>query len=145
MDKPTTRELSRVLEHTHGAGADEFVKANADTEFEYFYQFMNKMIADKDLDAGRVIKRSGINSNYVYNILNGNRLNPGRDKMISLCIAAGLSYKETQRGLEIAGAAPLYPKNERDSRIAVAINDGITSVCTVNIMLSDHDLEPLKV
>ena len=81
----------------------------------------------------------------MYNILNGDKKNPGRDKVIALCIGAEMNYSQTQRGLEIAKAAPLYPKDERDVRIAVAINKGIRSVTEVNLLLDQCGVEPLKV
>ena len=89
-----------------------------------------------------VIKKSNISRNYVYNIVNGDR-NPGRDKIIALCIGAGMNYSEINRALKIAGEGVLYPKNERDARIAAAVNNGIDSVVNLNIILAGEHLRIL--
>ncbi len=145
-DKDTTRSLSRVLERVQDTdAADRFIEDHGEKKFRYFYEYLNYIIAEKELAVSDVIRRSGISRNYVYNILNGNKKRPGRDKILALCIGASMSFSETQKGLEIAGAASLYPRNARDVRIAVAINQGICSVMKVNMMLDELDLDPLDV
>ncbi|MEY8364088.1 helix-turn-helix transcriptional regulator [Anaerovoracaceae bacterium 41-7] len=146
MSEKTTRGLSKILEQVKDCSeADQFIDAYKEREFTYFYEYLNWMIGVKGLTTSEVVAASGISRNYVYNILNGDKKNPGRDKVIALCIGAEMNYSQTQRGLEIAKAAPLYPKDERDVRIAVAINKGIRSVTEVNLLLDQCGVEPLKV
>ena len=56
-----------------------------------------------------------------------------------------MSYSETQRALEIGNVAPLYPKDERDVRIAVGINSGAGDVMKINLILDEYGLEPINV
>lgn len=146
MEPDTTRSLSRILERMQDQKeADDFIEANQETEYQHFYQYLNAHIAEKELDRTEVIRHSGISGNYVYNLLNGNRTNPGRDKVIALCVAAGMSYAQTQKSLELSSAAPLYPRDPRDVRIAIAINKGIRDVTELNLLLDQYDLPPLNV
>ncbi len=143
MDKDTTRNLSRILENTsEQKDADGFVQS---AQFQYFYQYFNSFMADSSKSVTDVIRSSGISRNYVYNIINGDKKHPGRDKVLALCIGAGMNYTQTQRALEISGLAALYPKDERDVRIAIAINQGMENVMEVNDLLYGFGLELIKI
>ncbi|BDF08089.1 hypothetical protein CE91St49_15250 [Emergencia timonensis] len=146
MEKDTTRTLSKALEKIHmSEEADQFIEKHSQSDFAYFYEYLNWIIAKKELTTAEVITRSGVNKNYVYNILNGDKKKPGRDKILALCIGARMSYSETQRALEIGNVAPLYPKDERDVRIAVGINSGAGDVMKINLILDEYGLEPINV
>lgn len=146
MEKDTTRTLSKVLEKIRkDEDADRFIEKHGETDFRYFYEYLNWIIGQKELTTAEVIARSGINKNYVYNILNGDKKKPGRDKILALCIGAQMNYSQTQRGLELGNVAPLYPKDARDVRIAVAINGGVKDVTSINLILYDYGLEPINI
>ena len=146
MDPNTTRSLSRILEGMKDQSeAEGFLESTSENDYQYFYQFLNAYLAEKELDRTEVIRRSGISSNYVYNLLNGNRTNPGRDKVIALCVASGMDYASTQKSLELSGLAALYPRNPRDVRIAIAINKGLQDVMELNLLLDQYNLEPLDI
>ena len=146
MDKETTRSLSRILEKiSENREADRFLEESRSDQPTNFHTYINQMIGEKNLQVSEVIRRSGISRNYVYNILNGYKQNPGRDKVIALCVGACLTYSETQKGLELAKTAILYPRDHRDVRIAVAINQGICDVGRLNLLLEECGLPPLKV
>ena len=68
---------------------------------------------------------------------------PGRHKVLRLCIAAGLTLRETTRALELSGNAPLYPRNRRDIILTVAINQS-ASVDDANLLLFKYGEEPLS-
>ena len=99
----------------------------------------------KTITIPELIDRSGISKNYIYNILGGERTNPSRDKVIAICIGLGASFSQTNRALELVKHSALYPRDERDARIAIAINQGIKRVTDVNIMLDQNGLRPLDV
>ena len=146
MDKDTTRSLSKKLEKVRNAAdAEAFVDAHAGTGVKDLHTFLNTLIAEKGIAVTDLIEKSGINKNYIYNILNGERKNPGRDKVIALCIGIGAGFSATNQALELVRHAPLYPKDERDIRIAVAINSGVGSVTKVNMMLEENGLAPLDI
>ncbi len=75
----------------------------------YFYQYLNQYAGAKNIPIKEIIDSSEINKNYVYNIVNGRRKYPGRDKIIALCIGASMNYEETNRGLEQADTADYSP------------------------------------
>ncbi len=110
-----------------------------------FYEVLNEAITRSDMRIADVMRASGINANYGYNIVSGTRKKPSRDKIIALCIGSGMSFEETQHALDSAGIARLYYRSERDVRIAAALNNRICDVVKVNMDLSDHGLEPLSV
>ena len=89
------------------------------------------------------IKESGL-PDYAYQIVNGTRNNPGREKIICLCIAAHMNITETKRALEIAQAGILYPKNIRDAIIIKHINTDDFSVMNINCDLDKHGLPCLN-
>ena len=71
-----------------------------------------------------MIRASLIQRNYAYQILNGTK-NPGRDKVLALCIAAHMNYEETQRALALADLGKLYPRRKKDSIIIFALKQKI--------------------
>ncbi len=144
MEDNTTRSLSKRLEqiNTNSAG-DEFIEKYA--AHDTLHSFLNRLLAENEITVSELITRSGINKNYIYNILNGERRNPGRDKIIALCIGASAGFRGTNRALELAKQSALYPKDERDARIAIAINKGATNVTDVNLELERYGLAPLDI
>ena len=123
---------------------EDFIEKWCSKEPE-FHQTINAIIAKKGISISELMHSSRINRNYGYNILNGRRKNPGRDKVLSICIAAKLSVKDTQELLMIAKVGGLYYRCERDVRIAAALNNEIGDVIKMNIILESKGLEPLSV
>ena len=145
MKEETTSRLEALLKDvTSKEEAASFAEAHK-SEPKFFYEYMNDYIAVNDLIPNEVIALSGISRNYVYNILNGNTKNPGRDKVIALCIAAGMNLVEVNRGLKIAGHNSLYPKNPRDIHIAALINRGVQSILDINLELHELGLIEIEI
>ncbi len=145
MNVDTTRNLSRVLEQTDNcADGDAFVREHAE-KLPPLHIYIKALMDSASMDKSTIVQKSGISKNYIYNILSGSKTNPGRDKVIAICVAMGASFKETQRALEISGNAPLYPREERDIRISVFINKKIGDVTELNIQLDDYGLPPLDI
>lgn len=144
MEKDTTRSLSKKLQNIKDSGdAEAFIRENAQSGT--LHSFLNGILAENDIDIPALIYRSGISRNYIYNILSGERSNPGRDKVIAICIGLGATFSQTNKALELVKLSPLYPRDERDARIAIAINQGCRNVTDVNIMLESNGLKPLDV
>ena len=144
MQEETTRSLSKVLQSVRNPeAADSFALQYA--EEEELHTYLNRLLAGKGISIPELIERSGVNRNYVYNILNGDRKNPGRDRVIALCIGLGADYRETNHALELTKASPLYPKDERDVRIAAAINQGIRDALSMNLILEERGLPLLEI
>lgn len=84
-----------------------------------------------------------LEKHYAYQIINGTKLNPGRDNVLRLCIGAHMNIRKTCRALEIANAAILYPKKTRDAIIIKHINLQDFSVLNINDDLFTHHIENL--
>lgn len=121
MEQNTTRSLSKKLQNIRDDGeAEQFIRNHSD--IISIHSFLNGLMADNNITVPELIKRSGISRNYIYNILGGERTNPGRDKIIAICIGLGASFSQINRALELVKHSSLYPKDERDARIAIAVN-----------------------
>ena len=110
-----------------------------------FHDHLIKILSKKSITIPVLIEASNINKNYCYNIINGTRKRPGRDKVLALCIGAQMDICETQETLDIAMTGRLCISNKRDIFIAYALNSKIGSVTRTNIILSENDIEPLDV
>jgi len=144
MEKDTTRSLSKKLQNIKDdKEAEQFIKDHSGAGS--LHGFLNGLMAEKDITIPALIESSGISRNYIYNILSGKRTNPSRDKVIAICIGLGASFSQTNKALELVKQSALYPRDERDARIAIAINQCVQNVTEVNIMLEKNGLKPLDV
>ena len=123
--------------------AENYIRKYTQKEVSSFSEYFNEYISTKDLKISQIIQKSNISRNYIYKIINGNR-NPGRDKIIALCIAMGMNYSEINRALKISKQGVLYPKDERDARIIIAVNQGIDDVVELNIILEREGLSIIE-
>ena len=144
MDQETTRTLSRKLQEIRDdKDGEAFIRDHAGSET--LPVFLNSLLATQGLTIPELIDRSGVSRNYIYNILSGERTKPSRDKVIALCIGLGASFSQINRALELVKYSPLYPRDERDARIAIAVNQGVRTVTEVNLTLEKNGLPPLDV
>ena len=120
-----------------------FIARNIHNQFESFKDFFNDYVAKNNLDLPTIMKKSNIDKGYFYNILNGDR-QPKRDKILCLCIGAGMDVAHINRGLRLGHFSRFDPKNERDLRIKYAVMSGDSNVMNINIMLEKEGLEILK-
>ena len=127
----TLSELQNFTENTETAG----FKLN-------FYEYLADLIQTSPLSLSELIRKSGIQRNYAYQIINGVK-RPGRDKVLALCLALSLPLEETQRALTIAEENVLYPKNKRDSIIIFCINQE-KSVQETNDLPYELNEEPIQ-
>ena len=127
-----TDELLKCIKNSHELDdfleKQEFININIS-------EYLNMIIEKKELVKSEVIKSSGLDRVYAYQILNGTRT-PSRDKLIQFAFGMKLTLDETQTLLKYNGMAPLYAKNRRDSIILFAINER-ASVIDLNIMLDN--------
>ena len=68
-------------------------------------------------------KKAGMSEIYLHQVFSGRR-NPSRDRLLCLCIGLGCSLEETQRLLQQASYAQLYPRIKRDAIITHGILHG---------------------
>ena len=110
--------------------------------YKTFVEYFRSLENVKELSDSEMIKLSGVEKSYYYQIMKGTR-NPSRDKVLRLCIGAGLDVEETTRALELNESAILYPMNRRDIIISVAINQH-ASVMDTNLLLDKYNEKPLS-
>lgn len=144
MNKDTTAFLEEKLIQTDN---EEELDAYLESEgtlmpYDTFHVYYLELVRRKDLDLTELIHASGIERTYCYQIFNGRRLHPGRDKIIRLCLVAKLSVRETQRALKIADEAVLYVRNSRDAVIMYALQKGMSCEET-DLLLDRHKEEAL--
>ncbi len=141
MDESTTKKLADILSGiTDEKEMERFMDQPKITDFfnspiDYF----RSLPSVKSMSDSEMIEASGIEKSYYYQIMKETR-KPSRDKVLRLCIGAKLSYRETERMLELCGFATLYSKNRRDIIISVALNQHI-SVIETNILLDKYEEE----
>ncbi len=140
----TTDELLKILHSTHSVSELNKYTENLSEQkenlslSEYFTTYLRlHNIAESDL-----IRSSQIQRNYAYQILSGAK-NPGRDKVLALCLAAQMNYDETQRALALADLGKLYPRRKRDSIIIFALNQKL-SVQQANELLYEENENTLE-
>lgn len=76
-------------------------------------------------------------------IINGNKKNPGRNKVLCLCIGAKMNIHETNMALELTNNAALYPQNTKDAIIIKHINKENWSVSDINSELHEYGVTDL--
>lgn len=135
MKEETTGRLEDVLKNVSSRDEAEKFAESHGRDYGHFFEYLNDYIAETRGVVNDIVRRSGISRNYVYNILNGVTKNPGRDKIIAICIAAGMDLNHLNRGLKISGHNSLYPKNTRDIYIASCVNRGMNDVTKINLEL----------
>lgn len=118
-----------------------YIKDTKDFTYPTFLDYFYSLSKVKSLDKAKLVKKSGLERTYCYHILNGTK-EPGRDKILCLCIAAQLNVQETNRALKSAHCAQLYVKDNRDAIIQYAIKKQLT-IPETNELLSKHDLSIL--
>lgn len=117
----STDELLHILKNT--SDISSFLKQEAGelTEQIPLYVCLNDLLRKKGMKKSDIIRRSGLDRGYAYDIFAGTKL-PVRDKVLALCFAFSLSDTETQGLLKITGYPPLYAKITRDSMILYALS-----------------------
>lgn len=142
-DDSTTRNLADILSKIENTDEMErfFYNPKITDSFDSFTAYYRSLTEAKGLTDSELITKSGIEKSYYYQIMKGSK-NPGRDKVLRMCIAAGLTARETTRALELSGNAALYPKNRRDIIISVGINQK-ASVDDINLLLDKYNEECL--
>ncbi len=104
-------------------------------------RYLKALISQKELSKAQVIRDSGINRRFFFDILSGKR-NPTRNYVLRILIALGIPLKNIQWLLRATGYAQLYARDRRDSVIIYCINHNNT-VKECNDMLGRINLEPI--
>ncbi|MCQ2463405.1 MAG: hypothetical protein MJ177_08405 [Clostridia bacterium] len=106
-------------------------------------QYLETMMRNKNLNKSDVIKRSNLDKNYAYQIFNGTKKNPSRNKMLMIAIGMELNIEETQTLLKMSELTELYVRMPRDSIIIHCINMK-KNIIETNEILNDYKQELLE-
>ena len=88
-----------------------------------FSEYLMSLLKQRDLRRSDVVRDSGLEKAYVYQIFNGEK-KPSRDKLIAITFGLHLPVEETQRTLKLGGYSELYARVARDAVILFAVSHG---------------------
>lgn len=121
--KNTTKLLNELKNAKSFVG---FADKNADVfSDESISDYLQRLCFERNVELAQVIRRSGIDRTYGYQLFNGRR-SPSRDKLIQLSFGFPLMLSELQMLLRMAGKSQLYPKIKRDAAIIYGLNNNYT-------------------
>lgn len=130
-------ELSEITD------ISDYIEKNSDNFINVkLSEYLKKLIGSRNMEISQVIKNSGLNRIYAYQILEGGK-NPSRDKIIAFAFGMKLSFGEIQKLLKTAGVRPLYARDERDSIIIFAVKRG-HSIIETNLLLEEHGFKVIE-
>ena len=143
MEESTTSNLAKVLTNIDSAQEmEQYLELpEVMNSCQSFPEYFRSLPAVREMDTGELIRSSGLERSYYYQVMKGTR-SPSRDKVLRLCLAAGLNLKETTRALELSGNAVLYPRKRRDIILTVAVNQ-MADVDDTNLLLFKYGEKPL--
>lgn len=87
-------------------------------------QYLMLLLKQKGLKRADVVRDSGLEKAYVYQIFDGKK-SPSRGKLIAIAFGLHLNVEETQRMLKLGECSELYARRVRDAIILFAIQRGI--------------------
>ena len=142
MNEKDTEQLLHILQTATKNDIPAYQADNLNTPLT-FPLYIDALIRQKHLKRQDIFQKADIPQKYGYKLLSGESHTTDRDKLLRLFIAMHLTLKETNRALTLYGLSPLYPKIKRDAILIIALNQGISSVDTVNDWLIEHHESPL--
>lgn len=139
------KQLNQILRQTGLETLDQYIRQYTDSDSNLLVSdYMTDIILHKGLRKKAVISRSGVSENLGYKLLNGTKTTTDRDKIIGLCIGAGMTVEETNRALVMARLGPLYCRSARDAVLTVGLQCGISSVIEMNELLGSRGFRLLN-
>ncbi|MFZ7132292.1 MAG: helix-turn-helix domain-containing protein [Eubacteriales bacterium] len=130
----TTAKLLNILNQVNSEEAlDDFLQNHDAFNRMSFVEYINHILKDNNISKSTLIKHSGIQRTYAYQILKGIK-KPSRDKLLAICLGAKMNLTQTQRSLTLAEAGSLYPKVKRDAIIIFAINNALDVLRTNDLL-----------
>lgn len=135
MRKRTTGELLKLISTENNL--QKYLDTNK-SEFDNttLAEALQHLIGKSACSKADIVRRSNLDKVYTYQIFDGTKTNPSRNKLLAICLSAGADLAETQYVLRLGHTEPLHPRKVRDSVIIFAINHK-TSVMDLNSILFD--------
>lgn len=126
--KKSTVELLQLLAKT-----SSFKEYETKVEGEFIEKrplsfYLDRLLIEKGMEKKDVIRRSGLERKYAYEIFRGADKKFSRDKILALCFAMDLSADETQGLLKATEYPQLYARIRRDSAVLYALEHRMTLI-----------------
>ena len=119
MKDKTTSDLSNEL--MREASIESYLNDNRPFfSDKSIAELLTALYEKKTISKAALARKAGMSEVYLHQVFSGRR-KPSRDRLICLCIGLGATLDETQRILEQASYAQLYPKSKRDAIISHGI------------------------
>lgn len=141
MEQGTGDLLNTLINVDGEHQLDNYIESIQEKFPQDFKTYMTGIMEREGMDRATLAKVARLERTYVYQLLDGTKKHPGKDKIILMAIALRMSVKETQRALDIAGAATLYPKNTRDSILIYALNKRLSIASTNSLLVQRGEKE----
>ncbi len=138
MKALSTDELLKILRSARSKKHLNEYKTMIEKQPAYpdFAEYLKAFLTEHKISEAALIKASLLPRTYAYQILNGSK-NPGRNKVLALCIAAKMNYEETQRALALANVGKLYPRRREDAIIIFALERRLSVLQTNELLYED--------
>lgn len=115
MKEKSTSDLSEEL--MGHSDIDAYLKGNQALFCDQdIAGLLSAMFARQELTKAELARRAGMSEVYLHQVFSGRR-NPSRDRLLCLCVGMGAALEDTQRLLQQASYAQLYPRIRRDAII----------------------------
>lgn len=147
MTKKPTNELEHILKKTKPDHIDQFLKDHADSFIapnRPFSEYVHQILKKNGLTQQEVFIRADIPERYGYKILSEEKRTKQRDYILRICYASNMTLEETQTALTLYGMAQLYARIPRDAVLMIAFNQHKGDILSVNALLAEHEMEPLR-
>lgn len=130
QDKPVGDALheeltEELLERLLSSATPEAYLEQSQIDDRSLSDYLLDLIEVRGMSRADVVRRSTVNSTFVYQIFNGSR-HIGRENAIKMALGIGCTLRETQRLLRHAGVSELWCKNRRDAIIMFCIDHNYT-------------------
>lgn len=137
-----TDELLKILKDSKDYSTYKNLSEDSIIPENVLSEYLCYVLEKKGIKKSEVIRQSGMDRGYAYDIFSGKK-QPSRDKLLMICIGAGMNFEETQILLKHTGYPLLYPRIERDSVLIYSMEHNLTVINT-NILLHEMNQKPLE-
>lgn len=148
MTRKPTNELEHILKRTKPDNIEQFLKDHADSFIapnKPFSEYIHQILKKNGLTQQEVFIRADIPERYGYKLLSEEKRTKQRDYILRICYAANMTLEETQTALTLYGMAQLYARIPRDAVLMIAFNQRKGDIISVNALLAEHEMEPLRI
>lgn len=136
------KTMEMINEIQKSNNVKKFIEENKKNFVEAsFFDYLNKLLMDKNLRISEVYKQTQLSKTYVYQIFNRKKL-PSRNNILQIAIGMGCSLEEIQKLLKLSHVNMLYIRNKRDSIIIFGITKGFSNI-DIEILLESFGEDTL--